>query len=340
MNIPPLDIPDAKEQMRQFAALPASHTARGQLRRVGVEIEYGELNLDRAAELIRQVFGGVVRSPNQFERRVDGEFGEFKVEIDTSILKQKKYKPFFMRLGVSAKQAESAGFKDFLLSIFKKIVPFEIVTPPLPPAALPLTDVLREKLRLGGALGTSAKARYAFGLHFNPTARSEDVAEFLSVLQAFLVLYPEIMKKRPPDATRKIAHYINPFPFSFADHILQPAYRPSRRMLIADYLHFNPTRNRPLDMLPLFSCFERGMIERTLGSEAMLVSTRPAYHYRLPNSYVDRREWSIAAEWATWVAIEQLAQDSARLRVLADRYREDLAGSGAALKDRIVHAFN
>jgi hypothetical protein len=51
-----------------------------------------------------------------------------------------------------------------------------------------------------------------------------------------------------------------------------------------------------------------------------LVKPRPAFHYRLPNCMLDEPDWRIAREWNTWVAVERLAHDTARLAEMSRDY--------------------
>src|SRR3954463_16744587 len=75
-----------------------------------------------------------------------------------------------------------------------------------------------------------------------------------------------------------------------------------------DYLTHNPTRNRPLDMLPLLAFNVPGLMERP-GLAGQKVRPRPTFHYRLPDSSIDEDGWSIAEEWGRWVLVERLADD-------------------------------
>lgn len=100
-------------------------------------------------------------------------------------------------------------------------------------------------------------------------------------------------------------------------HILQPGYRPDIARLIDDYLRLTPTRNRPLDLLPLFAHIDEDRV-MSAPVETRLVNPRPAFHYRLPDCRIDDPGWSLALAWDHWVAIERLAADSVRL----DRQRK------------------
>ena len=50
----------------------------------------------------------------------------------------------------------------------EQLVPFEIVSPPIPMDRLGELESLIRRLRESGAQGTESGAFYAFGLHFNP----------------------------------------------------------------------------------------------------------------------------------------------------------------------------
>jgi hypothetical protein len=73
-----------------------------------------------------------------------------------------------------------------------------------------------------------------------------------------------------------------------------------------DYLERNPTRNRPLDWLPLFAHLNKDLVFE-YPVEKDLIKPRPTLHYRLPSSLIDDPSWSIATEWNKWVIIDDLA---------------------------------
>ena len=89
--------------------------------------------------------------------------------------------------------------------------------------------------------------------------------------------------------------------------MLNENYNPDLSTLIDDYLDANATRNRPLDLLPLFLHLDGDSFRARLPEEQ--ISPRPAFHYRLPNSMIDDPNWSISQEWAAWMKVERLAAD-------------------------------
>jgi hypothetical protein len=114
------------------------------------------------------------------------------------------------------------------------------------------------------------------------------------------------------DITRRISPYINPFPAEYAKLVLDPTYPADAGRLIDDYVAHNPTRNRPLDMLPVLAHLDRQRVTDRI-EDPHLVKGRPAFHYRLPNCMVDEPDWTLAREWNTWVEVERLAADKERL---------------------------
>jgi hypothetical protein len=199
------------------------------------------------------------------------------------------------------------------------LVPIEIGTPPIPIDQLERLDELRQRLHEARARGTRASILYAFGFHINPELPSEDPGVIRDFLRAFLLLYPWMKDRAEVDLTRRVSPYINAFPDDYARLILQPNYPASRETLIDDYLDHNPTRNRPLDMLPVLSHLDRDRVMRRV-EDPHLVKPRPAFHYRLPNCMLDEPDWRIAREWNTWVAVERLANDPQRLAEMSRDY--------------------
>jgi hypothetical protein len=104
--------------------------------------------------------------------------------------------------------------------------------------------------------------------------------------------------------------------------VLDPEYAPTRRELIEDYLAFSPTRNRVLDLLPLFVHCEPECLQGHDVEGVELVKPRPTFHYRLPNCEIERPDWTPAAAWNRWLSVERLAADPSRLRDLALEYRD------------------
>lgn len=61
------------------------------------------------------------------------------------------------------------------------------------------------------------------------------------------------------------------------------------------------------------------------------VQPRPAFHYRLPNCRIDRKNWSLSEAWNKWWIVEQLAYRPADL---------DKLGADFLHADRLVIGVN
>ena len=304
----------------RFLLPPAVHNARGGVRKAGFELEFSGVNLNVAAMHVRKVFGGEHLIRSAFVHAVRGTpFGEFSVEMDTTVLKDKTYEKPLRAVGLDVRRLDAKWFEEAIRGTFATVVPAEIATPPLPVTDLAQLDELRRRLHASGARGTRAALVYAFGLHINPEITSADPAYLLSVLRAFVLLYPWLKKRTEVDLARRVSPYINPFPPAYARLVLSPDYPAAAGPLIDDYLAHNPTRNRPLDMAPVLAYLDGDRVAHRV-EERHLVKPRPAFHYRLPNCMVDEPHWTIAREWNTWVAVERLAADADRLVEMSHEY--------------------
>lgn len=297
---------------------PRESDDRGRVRRVGVEIEFAGVSVAESVALLIHLYGGSSEPINRYSERVfDTRLGEFRVEIDATILTSERYKELLEKLGVSAEGR--VHVEDALEVIAAKFVPCEIACPPIAIADLGQLDALREALLEHGALGTRASLLYAFGLQLNPEVPARDARTLRDHLAAFLLLYDWIVEISKIDVTRKLAPFIDPFPEEYRQHVLAPGYHPNLDQLIDDYLEHNPTRNRPLDMLPMFVMLREERV-RAIAKDQEKIKARPTFHYRLPNCLIDEPQWSFSTEWNRWVEVERLAADPKRLRALSDSY--------------------
>ena len=317
------------QQSTPFHLPPILHNARGEVRKAGFELEYSGMSLNLSATLVRTVFGGEHVAKSTFVHRVRGtRVGEFQVEIDTRVLKDKTYEQPLRAMGLDPEKLTGRWLEEALLTTFATVVPTEIGCPPIPVTDLAPLDELRRLLHKFGARGTRVSLLYAFGMHINPEIPSDDPGQLRDYLRAFILLYPWLKGRTEVDITRRISPYINPFPAAYARLILAPDYPADVGRLIDDYLAHNPTRNRPLDMLPVLSHLDKRRLMHRV-EDPGLVKGRPAFHYRLPNCMVDEPGWTLAREWNTWVAVERLAADPDRLAAMS---RDYLAADGQSLR--------
>lgn len=299
---------------------PTKTNADGQCRRVGVEIEFAGLPPRDTAQIVRDTFEGEldVVSPHRLQVK-NTSWGNFDIELDTqyahpdsSVLEDDARldsewarQQHEMRVEFHRKTRELIG------DMVTGLVPTEIVCPPVPWDALPALDRLFEALREHGAKGTDASLLYGFGLHLNPEAATLDTDYLLSVLRAYVLLAPWLREEINVDITREVLPHANPFPKEYALKILDASYQPDLTTLIDDYLHHNPTRNRELDMLPLFAHCCPDHPHKLLHNK--LTKPRPTFHYRLPNAQLSEPKWGSVTEWNRWVEVENLAADRAAL---------------------------
>ncbi len=291
-------------------------------RRIGFELEYAGVQPEQALASIQAEYGGDIRQSTEFEYEVRGtELGNFRLELDADYFKQKAREEEKDNSSDDGKDWQRWS-KDLLSAAAQLVVPWEIVTDPIPLSCLHRLDPLCAELRANGALGTRHSVLYAFGVHLNPELPDLTAETVLGYLRAYFCLYDWLHERETVDMTRKITPYIDPFPKQYVLRVIAEGYQPDRSGLIDDYLQHNPTRNRSLDMLPLFAYLDK---QRVLDAvDDPRIKPRPTLHYRLPNSDVDRSGWSLLSPWRDWLQVEFLAADSDRLRAVCDAFMEDL----------------
>lgn len=326
--------------MTFFETPPWAHRRDGEMRRIGLELEMTGIEPTAIAEAVTAIVGGQVeRESAFFTRVVDTKLGEFGIELDAELLTDRRYQKHLSEFGIDIGEGEIRdNLERVIFRIAGLVVPLELVGPPVPWSELPTLDSIRSKLHEAGALGTESSAFYAFGMQLNVEAASLEADHLLAMLRAFVLQYEWLMDRSEPDLSRRISPYVQPYPEEFVIHLLQRDYEPDIETLIDDFLALTPTRNRPLDMLPLLAHIDK---DRVMAApvERDLIKPRPAFHYRLPNCRIDDADWSLAEAWNDWVEVERLASDPGRLE---RRAREHLLRSGglrgwlARLKQRFV----
>ena len=308
-------------------APPQPRTTNGHLRRVGVEIEFAAIAPDRAAELVSHHFGGVIERISAHRLQViETHWGKFTIELDAQYAHPdarivEKNHPYSedddwhqLRLNFHNRTRELIG------DTVSAVVPTEIVCPPIPWLSLNELDVLFDALRLQGARDTHDSLFYSFGLHLNPEVANTDTANLLAQLRAYMLLAEWLREEIDIDITREVLPHTNPFPKEYACQVLATDYQPDIDTLIGDYLVANPTRNRELDMFPLFAYLRPDYPSALLSDK--LVKPRPTFHYRLPNTQLSQPDWSAVTEWNRWVEVERLAADGRRLAERSAAYIE------------------
>lgn len=307
-NDPPAGATNSvRPEPKPFLLPPQIRLQDGNIRHVGFEFEYAGLPLKRSCELITSVAGGRTRELNRFSYKIEGTpWGDFLVESDSALLKNRRWEKYLQVLGIDDPHPLAERVENLIESIAEDLVPFEIVTPPIPMTELAVIEKLRVALHEAGALGTRAHFYAAYGMQFNPELPSFDVGTLLSYMRAYFTLEGPLTETVDIPLARRVLPYIDPFPKAYIAKVLAPDYEPTRERFMRDYLEANPTRNRPLDWLPLFTWLDRELVFG-YPVEKDLIKPRPTLHYRLPSCHIDDPEWSVAEEWNKWVLIERLA---------------------------------
>lgn len=279
------------------------------------------LDLDALAEEVAGLFDLEITTQGRYERLLRGdEAGEWVVELDYDLLKRlgredREGRPLADEIGRST--------EEMLAWVAEGIVPVEIVSPPLPLSRLDEVENMISHLREAGAEGTSASAVYAFGMQLNPELPSHKPGVIRDCLAAFMCLYDWLLTRCDVDITRRMTSYANPYPTNYIKRVLAADYQPDLATLIDDYLADNPTRNRALDMLPLFKFLDE---ERVLARvDDTLIKERPTFHYRLPDCRVDQPGWGLHEAWNDWIEVERLAADEERLHDCCAAYLKFLS---------------
>lgn len=311
----------------EFLLPPILRNQEGEIRKAGFEIEFAEIDLDTAAECITDIFGGRVNVLNKFSQEVtETKYGDFSLSIDIRFLTQKPYFKLWEKMGIDPQEiyfgdkSIEANLENALDSIASTVIPYEIGTPPIPFTELEVLEELRIALYQKNAKGTSSSMLYAFATHINPELPKCDTETVLNYTKAFLLLYPWLAEKIGINFTRKLTPFINPFPNEYVGLLLDINYKPNLKKFIHDYFQYNPDRNRPLDLYPVFAYMDKPAVTylKNIGK----VNARPTLHYRIPNSLIDDPSWSLSKEWNLWIEIEKLASDPLEIKKLSVEYKQ------------------
>jgi hypothetical protein len=310
-----------------FQLPPRIFNEKGEKRRVGFELEFGGLSLEETSRILTLLFGGSALRESDYVYRVHTYIGDFTLEADSNFLKNKKYEKYLKMLGLSPETSQLGhDIEEALSKLAGTLIPFEVVMPPLPIDNLTPVERIRQELQQNSAKGTKSSFYMPFGMQFNPEVPDFKSETLLSYLRGFFLLFDWLYEESDISIARRVAPFIHDFPEDYINLVLDPAYAPDLDAFMIDYLRYNSTRNRPLDLLPLFAFMDQEKVF-SFPVEKELVKPRPTFHYRLPNSMVDDPHWSIAGDWNKWVEIENLANDQERLRKMMADYIETRDGN-------------
>lgn len=272
---------------------------------VGVELELGGLDVARCADVVAEVLGGEVREVGRYERVVETSLGELRVELDSTWVK---------KLGEEVIHGGEGRWREVATDAIEKVagrvVPCEVVTPPLSRSSLGAIDELAHALGRAGGRGTFEALRFGFGVHFNPELTDIRVDTVLPVMRAFAQLHDELVEEYHVDPSRRLTGFIDPWPEALNRLLADERYRPADvGELMQDYLRITPTRNHALDMLPLFAHVDEARVRAAIGDQKL--KKRPTFHYRLCNCRIGNEAWRPSQEWSSWLRVEALARELA-----------------------------
>ena len=296
--------------MKKLNMPPVTETEDGNPRRIGIEIEFTGLGIEAIGRACREHLGGSINPISPYEYDIeDTKWGNFHIELDYRYLKNLGRKA----TGIKNIPENLEQFtEDMLASVAKRLVPFEIVTPPMPMKDIAKLLPLIEALRKAGAQGTHKSPVYAFGLHMNPELPNLKARTLTAYMKAFMCLYDWLKRESDIDISRRMTPYIQHYPVDYITKVVDPKYWPNRQTLIDDYLEANPSRNRALDMLPVFTHIDKKRVRDVVGPDHK-INPRPTLHYRMPNCDIDREDWNLDDAWHDWLKVEQLAADRDQL---------------------------
>jgi hypothetical protein len=302
----------------QIADLPIRHGLNGNVRRVGIELEFGGLPIDKVAALVGQAIGAKAQQIDPFRYTIDAAEGRYAIELDTRWAHPDFVAQYATDLPEPIRNEIADGVSRTAGTLLNGIFPIELVCPPI---AYDQAETLRPvvtALADAGALGTAHSAISGFGMHINVEVANLEVEHLLSVTRAYLLLSFWLRRESRVAAIRHLQSYIEPFSEAYKRHVLAPDYNPDLTTFMVDHMHFNPTRNMELDLLPIFAVIDAERVQATL--PGIKNSARPTFHWRLPNCRIDEPDWHPAQDWQRWVTVERLATDPLQLEQLSVQY--------------------
>lgn len=303
----------------QLRLPPRLFNDQGKIRSVGVELEFAAISVRESAEKVQSLFGGSIHEADRHRFHVkETPFGDFTCELDTWLAHRES--------GHSPPSGPlSAAWEDFqtqlhgvLGDISAYVLPCEIVCPPIPLTELAQLDRIVDALNEAGVEGTRASPLYAFGAQLNPEIAELSAQWIASVLKAYLLTSEWLRSVMAIDLTRRLTAFTDPFSVDYTAAVVDPNYWPDMDRLIEDYLVANATRNRELDMLPLFTWLNEDQVRRVITDPR--VKARPTFHYRLPNANLGELGWNVTLEWNRWSVVERLAEQRQVLNEMGAAY--------------------
>ncbi|MFM2483865.1 amidoligase family protein [Celerinatantimonas yamalensis] len=292
--------------MNQLFSRPEQpNKADNKPRKIGFELEFSGIDLKTTGQVITDALAGELKIISEAECKVETTLGTFKVEVDWQFAKTTARQRINQRAQELGEARADDPFMQWITKLATVVVPVEVVCPPLVIADLERLHPMVKALQQHGALGTNESVIYAFGVHINPELPSYDSQTIIAYLQSFILAQDWLIKRHHVDMVRRVTPYINVYPEPYCDRVLHYSGDESLTQIIDDYLHWNATRNRALDMLPLFMHLDKARIQDRLDDS--LINARPTLHYRLPNCEIEKADWGLYKSWNVWCVLEYIA---------------------------------
>lgn len=290
---------------------------QGEERKVGVEIELSGLSYDELVDHASRLLEGTPELASRYVTKLETKAGIFTIELDSDPIKDLDLDDERMPQSIRDLGNHAMDVIDFAA---ERIVPLEIVGPPLAFTRVDLIEHLVDELRELGAEGSREAIYFAFGLQLNPELPDLEPSTIVRYLQAFAALYDWLKSRHQLDISRKFTTYIEPWSSRYTDKLMAEDYAPDQASLMKDYLHFNPTRNKALDLLPLFAHLDSDLLNDYVNDPR--IKSRPTLHYRLPDCDIDNPRWHFSTVWNDWVVLEQIANHPEHLQELRELFRK------------------
>ncbi|GGC75557.1 amidoligase family protein [Marinobacter halophilus] len=289
---------------------------QGEERKVGVEIELSGLSYDELIGLASRLLDGTPELTSRYVTKLETQAGTFTIELDSDPIKDLDLDDDRLPQSIRDLGNHAMDVIDFAA---ERIVPLEIVGPPLAFSKVSIIEHLVDQLREAGAEGSREAIYFAFGLQLNPELPDLEPATLVRYLQAFAALYDWLKSRHQIDISRKFTTYIEPWSSRYTEKLMADDYHPDIKTLMKDYLHDNPTRNKALDLLPLFAHLDPQLLAEYVNDPR--IKSRPTLHYRLPDCDIDNPRWHFSTVWNDWVVLEQLANNPNDLKALRESFR-------------------
>ena len=299
--------------MRDYS-LPIESTAKSDIRRVGVEIEFGGLDEQTVAEIVTDCFGGDIRSRDDKGLIVENsDIGAVEIYLDSQYLHHAQGK-----------------FDETVIGIARNFVPIEIVCDPIDHTDLGRLDDLVQRLRRAGAVGTNGGVMLGYGVHFNPEVQELSLDAILPVLTSYALCEDALRHAADIDLSRRALPFVDPYPRKLVDALAQQSFA-NMDELVDCYLELAPSRNYGLDMMCLFAQIDPDRVAQKM--DMSLISARPTFHYRLPDCRIDQAGWTLGSEWARWVKVEEISLETQMLEQLKSAWIDHRAALTTIRKD-------